>query len=66
MGIPVEGRYLLVSGPPQLRSATIESLAKDVQQRVGGEFAVDIQAGPSAVAAEPAQRAMRNAKRSRL
>ena len=55
-----EGRYLLVSGPPQLRSATIESLAKDVQRRVGGEFTVDVQAGPSAVAvaAEPAQRAI--------
>jgi peptide subunit release factor 1 (eRF1) len=55
-----EGRYLLVSGPPQLRSGTIESLAKDVQRRVGGEFTVDIQAGPSAVAvaAEPMQRAI--------
>jgi peptide subunit release factor 1 (eRF1) len=53
-----EGRYLLVSGPPPLRSATIESLAKDVQRRVGGEFTVDIQAGPFAVAAEPVQRAI--------
>jgi peptide subunit release factor 1 (eRF1) len=36
------------------------SLAKDIQRRVGGEFSVDIRAGPSAVAvaAEPAQRAI--------
>jgi peptide subunit release factor 1 (eRF1) len=55
-----EGRYLLVSGPPALRSATIESLAKDVQRRVGGELTVDIHAGLSAVAvaAEPVQRAI--------
>lgn len=40
------------------RSATSESLAKDMQRPVGGEFSVDIQAGPSAVAGEPAQRAI--------
>ena len=55
-----EGRYLLMSGPGELRKALLQNLPKEVQQRVGGEFTVDVHAGPSEVsaAAEPAQRAV--------
>jgi peptide subunit release factor 1 (eRF1) len=55
-----EGRYLLVSGSPELRSAFIQSLSKAARRFVGGEFTVDIYAGPYGVAAaaQPAQRAI--------
>ena len=55
-----EGRYLLVSGAPALRAAVIQHLAKNVQQRLGGEFFVDLHAPPGNVAAacEPPQRAI--------
>lgn len=55
-----EGRYLLLSGPPELRSAFIHNLSKDAQRCLGGEFAVDVHAGPAevAAAAQPAQRAI--------
>jgi peptide subunit release factor 1 (eRF1) len=55
-----EGRYLLISAPPEMRTAFEHDLPKDVRQRVGGEFSVDVHAGAAevAVAAEPAQRAI--------
>jgi peptide subunit release factor 1 (eRF1) len=55
-----EGRYLLMSGAPELREAVVEHMPKAVQQRIGGEFAVETHARPAAVAAaaEPAQRAI--------
>lgn len=53
-----EGRYLLMAGAPELRAAVTQHLPKNVQQRLGGEFAVDIHASPAGVAtaSEPAQR----------
>ena len=56
-----EGRYLLVaSGAPELRSAVLEHLPKDVQAHIGGDFTVEVHAGIRDVsaAAEPAQRAV--------
>jgi hypothetical protein len=55
-----EGRHLLLSGAPELQAAVVEHLPKAVQQRIGGEFAVEVQARSAAVAAaaEPAQRAI--------
>jgi hypothetical protein len=62
-----EGRYLLMSARPELHAAVTQHLGKDVQQCVGGEFPADIHAPPSEIAdaAEPAQRASRNAKKLR-
>jgi peptide subunit release factor 1 (eRF1) len=56
----LEGRYLLLSGTPALRAAVIQHLAKNVQQRLGGEFFVDIHAPPGDVTAacEPVQGAI--------
>jgi hypothetical protein len=44
----------------ELRSAFIHNLSKDVQRRVGSEFAVDIHAGAAEVAAtaQPKQSAI--------
>jgi hypothetical protein len=55
-----EGRYLLLSGAPELQAAVVEHLPKAVQQRIGAEFTVEVHARPAAVAAaaEPAQRAI--------
>jgi peptide subunit release factor 1 (eRF1) len=55
-----EGRHLLLSGAPELQAAVVEHLPKAVQQRIGAEFAVEVQARPAAVAAaaEPARRAI--------
>jgi peptide subunit release factor 1 (eRF1) len=55
-----EARHLLISGPPELRSAVIHALTHEARQRVGGEFAADAHARPAAVAAaaKPAQRAI--------
>jgi hypothetical protein len=55
-----EGRYLLLSGSLELRKAVIQYLPKPIQQSVGSEFSVEIDARPVAVAAaaEPAQRAI--------
>jgi hypothetical protein len=54
-----EGRYFLLSSPPALRVAVTQHLAKNEQQRLGGDFTVDIHAPPKDVAAgcEPVQRA---------
>jgi peptide subunit release factor 1 (eRF1) len=53
-----EGPHLLLSGSPKLRTAVTQSLPKQVQQRLGGEFTVDVHASPAdvAAAAEPALR----------
>jgi hypothetical protein len=55
-----EARHLLFSGAPELIAAVTEKLTKEVLQRIGPQFAVEIHAGPSevAAAAEPAQRAV--------
>lgn len=55
-----EGRYLLLSGAPEVQTAVKEVLHKAVLQRIGGEFSVDHRARPSevAAAAEPVQRAI--------
>jgi peptide subunit release factor 1 (eRF1) len=55
-----QGRYLMVSGAPEVEAAVKELLHKEVLQRIGGEFSVDHRARPSevAAAAEPAQRAI--------
>ena len=55
-----EGRHLLTSAPPEVRTAFVHDLPKEVQSRIGAEFAVDIHAGAAevAAAAEPAQRAI--------
>jgi peptide subunit release factor 1 (eRF1) len=55
-----ESRYLLFSGGVELRTAVIDFLPKAVQQRLGGEFSVEVHSPPAAVAAaaEPAQRAI--------
>ena len=54
-----EGRYLLVAtGAPELRTAVIDHLPKEVQAHIGGGFTVEVHAGIRDVsaAAEPAQR----------
>jgi peptide subunit release factor 1 (eRF1) len=53
-----DGRYLLLSGAVELRSAVIDFLPKAVQQHLGAEFSVEVHSSPAAVAAaaEPAQR----------
>ena len=55
-----EGRHLLTSAPPEMRTAFVHDLPKELQQRVGADFAVDLHAGSAevAAAAEPAQRAI--------
>jgi peptide subunit release factor 1 (eRF1) len=55
-----QGCHLLLSGPTELRAAVMHDLPKAVQQCVGAEFAVEVHAPPSAVAAaaEPSQRAI--------
>ena len=55
-----EGRYLLTSAPPEVRTAFVHDLPKELQSRIGAEFAVDIHAGAAevAAAAEPTQRAI--------
>jgi peptide subunit release factor 1 (eRF1) len=55
-----EGRHVLTSAPAELRAALIRELPKELQQRVGADFAVDLHAGAAevAAAAEPAQRAI--------
>jgi hypothetical protein len=55
-----EGRHLLTSAHPGMRTAFIHDLPKELQQRVGADFAVDLHAGAAevAAAAEPAQRAI--------
>jgi hypothetical protein len=55
-----EGRYLLLAEAEDLRAAVIHDLGKDVQSRVGAEFAADIHARPAdvAAAAAPAQHAI--------
>jgi hypothetical protein len=55
-----EGRHLLMSGAPELRSAVAHGLPKHAQERIGGDFAVEVHAGPAAVAAaaKPAQKAV--------
>jgi len=55
-----EGRHLLLSAAPELRAEFVDHLAKGAQECISTEFAVDIHAGPSrvAAAAEPAQRAI--------
>jgi peptide subunit release factor 1 (eRF1) len=55
-----EGRHLLISAPPDVRTAFIHDLPAELQPRVGGDFALDLHAGAAevAAAAEPAQRAI--------
>jgi peptide subunit release factor 1 (eRF1) len=55
-----ECRYLLLAEAEDLRAAVIHDLGKDVQQRVGAEFAAEVHARPAevAAAAEPAQHAI--------
>ena len=55
-----EGRYLLLAGAVEPRTAVIDFLPKAVQQRVGAEFSVEVHSPPAAVAAaaEPGQRAI--------
>lgn len=55
-----EGRHLLTSAPPEVRTAFVRNLPKELQLRVGADFAVDLHAGAAevAAAAEPAQRAI--------
>jgi peptide subunit release factor 1 (eRF1) len=55
-----EGRYLLISGPPEMRTALLHEAPKELQQRAGADFSVEINAGIAevAAAAEPAQRAI--------
>jgi peptide subunit release factor 1 (eRF1) len=55
-----EGRYLLLAGAVELRTAVIDFLPKMVQQRVGAEFSVEVHSPPATVAAaaEPGQRAI--------
>jgi peptide subunit release factor 1 (eRF1) len=55
-----EARHLLFSGSPDLVASVTEKLTKEVLQRVGPLFAVEVHAGPAevAAAAEPAQRAV--------
>ena len=45
------GRYLLLSGAVELRSAVIDFLPKAVQQHLGAEFSVEVHSSPAAVAA---------------
>ena len=54
------GRYLLLSGTPELRATVIDFLPKAMQQNLGAEFAVGVHLPPVAVAAaaEPSQRAI--------
>ena len=54
-----EGRHLLISAPPEMRTAFLHDLPKELQQQVA-DVAVDIHAGVAelAAAAEPAQRAI--------
>jgi peptide subunit release factor 1 (eRF1) len=51
-----EGRHLLTSAPPEMRAAFVHDLPKELQQWMGGNFAVDLHAGVGevAAAAEPA------------
>jgi peptide subunit release factor 1 (eRF1) len=55
-----EGRYLLLAGAVELRTAVIDFLPKAMQQRLGAEFSVEVHSPPAAVAAaaEPGQRAI--------
>jgi len=55
-----EGRHLLTSAPPEMRTAFVHDLPKELQQRVGVDFSVDLHVGVAevAAAAEPAQRAI--------
>jgi peptide subunit release factor 1 (eRF1) len=55
-----EGRHLLISGSPEMRTAFGHDLPQELQQRVGAEFTVELHAGIAevATAAEPAQRAI--------
>jgi peptide subunit release factor 1 (eRF1) len=55
-----EGRHLLTSAAPEMRTAFIYQLPKELRQRVGSDFAVDVHAGAAdvAAAAEPPQRAI--------
>jgi hypothetical protein len=55
-----EARYLVLAEAKDLRASVIHHLSKAMQQRIGGEFAVDVHAGPVdvAAAAEPVQRAI--------
>jgi hypothetical protein len=54
------GRYLSLSGPPDLRSALLHDLPRAIADHDGGIFAVDVHANTSEVsaAAEPIQRAV--------
>jgi hypothetical protein len=54
------GRYLSLSGPPDLRSALLHELPRAIRDHDGGTFAVDVHANTSDVcaAAEPIQRAV--------
>jgi peptide subunit release factor 1 (eRF1) len=54
-----EGRHLLISAPPEMRTTFIHDLPKELQQQVA-DFSGDIHAGIAevAAAAEPAQRAI--------
>lgn len=53
-----EARYLLVSAPPELRTAFAEALPKAIQAQLGPPFEIDAEADLSAVAAAagPVQR----------
>ncbi len=55
-----EGRYLVLAEAKDLRAAVVHELGKEIQQRLGAEFAVEIHARPAdiAAAAERAQRAI--------
>ena len=55
-----EGRYLLLAEAKDLRAAVVHELGKETQQRLGAEFAVEIHARATdiAAAAERAQRAI--------
>lgn len=49
-----------MSAAPELHSAIVDHLSKETRARIGGEFSVELHAGPRelAEAAEPAQRAL--------
>ena len=55
-----EGRYLLMAGSLELRTAVAARLPTEVRHRVGAEFLVETHARPAeiAAAAEPVQRAI--------
>jgi peptide subunit release factor 1 (eRF1) len=55
-----DGRYLSLSGPPDLRSALLHELPGAIRDHDGGIFSVDVHANASEVraAAEPTQRAV--------